>query len=92
MEIIYFHKIYISVAFFLMLFIIYCLWVNSLFRLSRWNHTKIFSDFSDEETENSDAEYAGTKTVSGRRGKGSSQLKSKASSSRSVVIFIFIIH
>nr|XP_048334915.1 RRP12-like protein isoform X2 [Ziziphus jujuba var. spinosa] len=52
-------------------------------RLSRWNHTKIFSDFSDEETENSDAEYTGSKTVSGRRGKASSQLKSKASLSRS---------
>ncbi|KAJ0031444.1 hypothetical protein Pint_13558 [Pistacia integerrima] len=51
-------------------------------RLSRWNHTKIFSDFGDEDSENSDAEYMDTKTVSGRRSKASSQLKSKASSLR----------
>ncbi|KAJ0091710.1 hypothetical protein Patl1_13651 [Pistacia atlantica] len=51
-------------------------------RLSRWNHTKIFSDFGDEDSENSDAEYMDTKTVSGRQSKASSQLKSKASSLR----------
>lgn len=58
---------------------------------SRWNHTKIFSDFSDEDTENSDAEYMDTNTISGRQGKASSQYKSKASSFRLAVIFIFII-
>ncbi|BBH05823.1 ARM repeat superfamily protein [Prunus dulcis] len=51
-------------------------------RLSRWNHTKVFSDFDDEETENSDTDYMDAKTVAGRRGKASSQLKSKASSLR----------
>uniref|UniRef100_A0A803NT89 RRP12-like protein n=1 Tax=Cannabis sativa TaxID=3483 RepID=A0A803NT89_CANSA len=52
-------------------------------RQSRWNHTKIFSDFGDEETENSELEYMDDQTVSGRRGKASSQLKSKASLQRS---------
>ncbi|TQD93685.1 hypothetical protein C1H46_020689 [Malus baccata] len=51
-------------------------------RLSRWNHTKIFSDFDDEETEDSNADYMDAKTVSGRRGKASTQFKSKASSLR----------
>ncbi|KAM0969999.1 hypothetical protein EV1_017912 [Malus domestica] len=51
-------------------------------RLSRWNHTKIFSDFGDEENEDSDADYMDAKTESGRRGKVSTQLKSKASSLR----------
>lgn len=55
-----------------------------LFRLSRWNHTKIFSDFDDEETEDSDVEFMDTKTISGRKSKASSQLKSKASSLRLV--------
>ncbi|XP_008242162.1 PREDICTED: RRP12-like protein [Prunus mume] len=40
-------------------------------RLSRWNHTKIFSDFDDGETEDNDKDY-----------KASLQLKSKASSLR----------
>ncbi|PON84609.1 Coatomer beta subunit [Trema orientale] len=52
-------------------------------RLSRWNDTKIFSDFGDDETENSDLEYMDDLTVSGRRGKASSLFKSKASSVRS---------
>eukprot|EP00257_Ricinus_communis_P015111 XP_015572954.1 RRP12-like protein [Ricinus communis] len=47
-------------------------------RSSRWNHTKIFSDFGDEDTQDDDAEYMDIKTVSGRQSK-SSQLKSKAS-------------
>ncbi|XWS70113.1 hypothetical protein CRYUN_Cryun03dG0021300 [Craigia yunnanensis] len=47
-------------------------------RLSRWNHTKIFSDFGDEDADDSDAEMA-----SGQQSKGSSRLKSKASSLRS---------
>ncbi|KAJ6355703.1 hypothetical protein OIU77_006142 [Salix suchowensis] len=48
-------------------------------RISRWNHTKIFSDFSDGETEDSGGEYMDTKTVTGRHSKFSSRLKSKAS-------------
>ncbi|XWS17532.1 hypothetical protein CRYUN_Cryun33cG0075300 [Craigia yunnanensis] len=48
-------------------------------RLSRWNHTKIFSDFDDDNTDDSDAEMA-----SRQQSKGSSRLKSKASSLRSV--------
>ncbi|KAL5853701.1 hypothetical protein ACOSQ3_008819 [Xanthoceras sorbifolium] len=52
-------------------------------RHSRWNHTKIFSDFGDEDTEGSDSEYMDTKTVSGRQSKASSQLKSKVSLLRS---------
>ncbi|XP_041004716.1 RRP12-like protein [Juglans microcarpa x Juglans regia] len=48
-------------------------------RLSRWNHTKIFSDFGDDETEESDAEHMEAMTISGQQHKGSSQLKSKAS-------------
>ncbi|KAM7276742.1 hypothetical protein ACFE04_018608 [Oxalis oulophora] len=47
-------------------------------RLSRWNHTKIFSDFGDGETENSGSDYMDTETASGRR----SRLQSKASSLR----------
>lgn len=48
-------------------------------RLSRWNHTKIFSDFDDEETDDGNSEYMDMKTVSGRH----SLLKSKKSSFRS---------
>ncbi|XVE97854.1 hypothetical protein REPUB_Repub03eG0054800 [Reevesia pubescens] len=44
-------------------------------RFSRWNHTKIFSDFGDDDTDDSDVEM-----TSGQQGKGSSKLKSKASS------------
>ncbi|CAL5400272.1 unnamed protein product [Camellia sinensis] len=46
-------------------------------RLSRWNHTKIFSDFGDEETDSN------PETVSGRRSKASALLTSEASSLRS---------
>lgn len=52
-------------------------------RLSRWNHTKIFSDFGDDETEGSDAEYMDARTMNGQRSKASSLLKSKAASLRS---------
>ncbi|KAJ4827707.1 hypothetical protein Tsubulata_029798 [Turnera subulata] len=52
-------------------------------RLSRWNHTKIFSDFGDEETEDSDGDSMDTRTVSGRKSKAFSRLKSKASTLRS---------
>ncbi|XP_028120905.1 RRP12-like protein [Camellia sinensis] len=45
-------------------------------RLSRWNHTKIFSDFGDEETDSN------PETVSGRRSKASALLTSEASSLR----------
>ncbi|XP_050216515.1 uncharacterized protein LOC126667567 [Mercurialis annua] len=48
-------------------------------RSSRWNHTKIFSDFENEDTQDSDAEYMDTETFSGRQSKGSALLKSKAS-------------
>jgi ribosomal RNA-processing protein 12 len=48
-------------------------------RLSRWNHTKIFSDFDDdEEAGNSDADYMDMKTNTGRRGKDPSLVNSKA--------------
>ncbi|KAF2304164.1 hypothetical protein GH714_028183 [Hevea brasiliensis] len=52
-------------------------------RLSRWNHTKIFSDFGDEDTVDGDDEYKDTSSVSGRKSKASLQPKSKASSLRS---------
>lgn len=52
-------------------------------RLSRWNHTNIFSDFGDEENDNSDSELMDAKTVSGRHTKNSSMFKSKASTLRS---------
>lgn len=48
-------------------------------RQSRWNHTKVFSDF-DEDSGNSDAEYLNAKTMS--RGGKSLRLKSAASSFR----------
>ncbi|KAI3681816.1 hypothetical protein L6452_36621 [Arctium lappa] len=48
-------------------------------RLSRWNHTKIFSDFGDEETDDGNSEYMDMKTVSGRH----SLLNSRKSSFRS---------
>ncbi|KAL3363467.1 hypothetical protein AABB24_012642 [Solanum stoloniferum] len=52
-------------------------------RLSRWNHTKIFSEFDDGESENSDAEYMETKTTAGRRSKATLVSDSKASLLRS---------
>ncbi|KAL6537719.1 hypothetical protein OROHE_012346 [Orobanche hederae] len=52
-------------------------------RISRWNHTKIFSEFGDEETRNSDGEAMNGKSVSGRHSKYSSDLQSKASLLRS---------
>lgn len=51
----------------------------SCYRLSRWNHTKIFSEFDDGESENSDAEYMDTKTTAGRRSKATLVSDSKAS-------------
>ncbi|KAI3443520.1 hypothetical protein Pfo_000185 [Paulownia fortunei] len=41
-------------------------------RISRWNHTKIFSDSDDEETRNSDGEFVDEKSISSRRSKYSS--------------------
>ncbi|XP_043695681.1 RRP12-like protein [Telopea speciosissima] len=38
-------------------------------RLSGWNHTKIFSDFGDEDSEGSDAVYMEATTVGGHRSK-----------------------
>jgi len=51
-------------------------------RQSRWNHTKIFSDFGGDETD-SDAAYKDANTISGRLSKGSTMLTSGASSLRS---------
>ncbi|KAL8139269.1 hypothetical protein V2J09_005290 [Rumex salicifolius] len=48
-------------------------------RLSKWNHTKIFSDFDGE----SDEDDMDVETVSGRKSLASSRLKSKDSSLRS---------
>ena len=55
-----------------------------LYRASKWNHTKIFSDFGDEEDEDSDNEYMGAETVSGRQTKNVSVFNSKASTLRYV--------
>ncbi|XP_077230850.1 ARM repeat superfamily protein [Tasmannia lanceolata] len=55
-------------------------------RLSRWNHTKIFSDFGDEDSEDSDAEHIEVKTVSGRGSKAASEFNPKGSSLRSMRI------
>ncbi|KAK6131765.1 LOW QUALITY PROTEIN: hypothetical protein DH2020_034461 [Rehmannia glutinosa] len=52
-------------------------------RISKWNHTKIFSDLDDEETRNSDGEFGDEKSTSGRQSKYSSMLQSKASLLRS---------
>ncbi|KAJ8751028.1 hypothetical protein K2173_016209 [Erythroxylum novogranatense] len=51
-------------------------------RLSRWNSTKIFSDFGDEDTAASSDEYM--ETNSGRHSKASSQLKSNMGSLRTL--------
>ncbi|KAL0338857.1 UNVERIFIED_CONTAM: RRP12-like protein [Sesamum angustifolium] len=52
-------------------------------RISRWNHTKIFSDFDDEQTMNSDGELVDEKSISSRQSKYSSAVQSKASLLRS---------
>ncbi|KAL3642880.1 hypothetical protein CASFOL_013695 [Castilleja foliolosa] len=52
-------------------------------RLSKWNHTKVFSDFDDDDTMISDGEFTDAKSVSGRRSKYSSALQSKSSLLRS---------
>lgn len=59
----------------------------SCYRLSRWNHTKIFSEYDDGESENSDAEYMDAKTTTGRRSKATLASDSKASLLRSVGMF-----
>nr|GLL17907.1 RRP12-like protein [Ipomoea trifida] len=56
-------------------------------RLSRWNHTKVFSDFGDDESEDSEAECMDTKTISGRQSRADAHsLRSKKTrkSSRSL--------
>ena len=58
--------------------------IKCLFRLSRWNHTKIFSNFGDGESEGSDAEYTDDQTLFGQQSKATLYYNSKASSSRSV--------
>ncbi|GFP87210.1 rrp12-like protein [Phtheirospermum japonicum] len=50
-------------------------------RISRWNHTKVFSDFDDDETMISDGEFTDAKSIHGRQSK--SALQSKASLLRS---------
>ncbi|KAL9659403.1 hypothetical protein QQ045_024209 [Rhodiola kirilowii] len=51
-------------------------------RLSRWNHTRIFSDF-DDETEGSDGEHGDARAYSARQNKSSSLFDLKAPSLRS---------
>ncbi|CAA2965615.1 RRP12 [Olea europaea subsp. europaea] len=57
-------------------------------RMSRWNHTKIFSDFDDEEMENSDAEYVDAGSISGQKKKDSSKFEFKASLRSVYIMFI----
>ncbi|XP_057767673.1 uncharacterized protein LOC130987961 [Salvia miltiorrhiza] len=52
-------------------------------RMSQWNHTRIFSDFEDEETRISDGGFGNEKSISGRQSKYSSGLQSKATLLRS---------
>lgn len=52
--------------------------IKFIFRQSKWNHTKLFSDF-DEDSGSSDAEYLNAKTISGRA-KSRLHLKSASSS------------
>ncbi|PIM99075.1 hypothetical protein CDL12_28436 [Handroanthus impetiginosus] len=53
-------------------------------RMSRWNHTKVFSDFEDDETKNSDdGEFVDEKSFASRQSKHSLGLKSKATLLRS---------
>lgn len=52
-------------------------------RLSRWNHTKIFSDSGDEDSSDGETDYMDSETNIGRRSRASSLLKSKATSLRS---------
>lgn len=58
-------------------------------RASRWNDTKIFSDFADE-NEDSDGDYMDAGTHG--RSKASSLLKSKASGLRLVVVIYTFWH
>lgn len=59
------------------------------YRMSRWNHTRIFSDLEDEETRITDGEFGIEKSILGRQSKYSSGLQSKASLLRSVVCYLF---
>eukprot|EP00262_Sarcandra_glabra_P014097 TRINITY_DN4040_c0_g2_i1.p1 TRINITY_DN4040_c0_g2~~TRINITY_DN4040_c0_g2_i1.p1 ORF type:complete len:332 (-),score=60.36 TRINITY_DN4040_c0_g2_i1:62-919(-) len=54
-------------------------------RLSRWNHTNIFSDFGDEDAnDDSDADHMEAMTVTGRQSNTATVFNSKASSLRSM--------
>lgn len=52
-------------------------------RMSRWNHTRIFSDLNDDETRISDGEFGNGKSISGQQSRYSSGLQSKATLLRS---------
>ncbi|KAI4376476.1 hypothetical protein MLD38_014233 [Melastoma candidum] len=52
-------------------------------RLSRWNHTRIFSDFDDDETRNEGSDYMDAETLDGRKSKVSAAQKSRVHSLRS---------
>ncbi|KAK1287476.1 hypothetical protein QJS10_CPB19g01953 [Acorus calamus] len=58
---------------------------TSTSRLSRWNHTRIFSDFGEDASDDdSEAQNSLMKTISGRQTKATSIVRSKAVSSRSM--------
>lgn len=66
-------------------------------RMSRWNHTKIFSDFDDEDTRMSGGDFKNEKSVSGQHSKYSAGQQSRATLLRSTVdisfnCFISIMH
>ncbi|KAH6818389.1 ARM repeat superfamily protein [Perilla frutescens var. frutescens] len=52
-------------------------------RMSRWNHTRIFSDLEDDETRISDGEFGNGKSILGQQSKFSSGLQSKPTLLRS---------
>ncbi|XP_042050958.1 RRP12-like protein [Salvia splendens] len=52
-------------------------------RMSRWNHTKIFSDFDDEDTRMSGGDFKNEKSVSGQQSKYSAGQQSRATLLRS---------
>lgn len=56
-------------------------------RASRWNDTKIFSDFADDYEDSDDGDYMDAGSLG--HSKASSLLKSKASGLRLVVIYTF---
>ncbi|CAA0821517.1 ARM repeat superfamily protein [Striga hermonthica] len=52
-------------------------------RISRWNHTKIFSELNDNDSNDSDGEFTDGKSIVGRHSKYSLAVQSKSSLSRS---------